>query len=110
MSSHVLPELSSDVDSESQAAWSKRYDDSECAICTEDWKSGDHVVLTQPCSHVLHVKCLDRWAMKCFEEGTDAVSCPVCRQTVESMSHVRFNVKTYKKGTVLIKNAWNPTA
>jgi hypothetical protein len=98
-STKVLPELTGDVDSESQTAWSKRYDNSECAICTEEWKSGDHVVLTQPCSHVLHNKCLDRWAMKCFEEGTDAVSCPVCRQTVECMRHIRCSGKTHKNPT-----------
>ena len=84
-----LPELSGDVDAESHAAWAKRYDSFECAICLEKWRAGDHLVLTQPCSHLLHSKCLDAWAMKGFEDGAESVSCPVCRQTVQSERHLQ---------------------
>jgi len=93
----ALPRL--DEDSESQAAWSKRYQSAECAICTEEWKAGDRVVLTQPCSHVLHLRCLDSWAIKCFELGTDAVSCPVCRQTVQTMRHFACGDKPVSEET-----------
>jgi len=90
-SSPRLPELSDDADAESHAAWSKRYDSPSCAICTEERRVGDRVVLTQPCSHLLHNKCLDAWAMKCFEGGADAVSCPVCRHIVVCMRNMQLS-------------------
>ncbi len=99
--SHTLPELSGpDVDAESQAAWAKRYDGSECAICLERWQPKDHLVLTQPCSHILHNKCLDKWAIQCFEKGEEAVSCPVCRKTVDTMRHIAINA--IATGTLMV--------
>ena len=47
----------------------------DCSICLEEFQKGDRVRQLQPCSHVFHRACVDRWL-----HMHDA--CPLCRNAL----------------------------
>lgn len=46
----------------------------ECAVCLEDFRSGEQCRLIPVCSHAFHVQCADAWLSK-------RSSCPICRRS-----------------------------
>lgn len=89
-----LPPLSGSTDKESKEAWAKRYNTNQCAICIAPWTKGDRIVLTQPCSHLFHMRCLDTWTHERAPfitptlDGVIEVPCPICREHIHSNRHV----------------------
>jgi len=49
----------------------------ECAICIEEYASGDRVVAL-PCGHLLHQACLVSWTKTKLED----TACPLCKATL----------------------------
>ena len=48
-----------------------------CAVCVEDFVSGDTVRVLR-CGHRFHLECCDRWLLGCEHE----VQCPMCKADV----------------------------
>lgn len=48
-----------------------------CCICCEDYVSGD-VVRRLPCSHRMHLVCLDRWLLTSASDYSRPPACPMC--------------------------------
>ncbi|KAF3437052.1 hypothetical protein FNV43_RR19806 [Rhamnella rubrinervis] len=44
----------------------------DCAVCLENFKTGDKCRLLPNCSHSFHAQCIDSWLMK-------TPICPICR-------------------------------
>ncbi|XP_047180446.1 E3 ubiquitin-protein ligase RNF165-like [Vigna umbellata] len=55
----------------------KDEDGKRCAICLEDFKTGEEVMLT-PCKHMFHEDCIVPWL-------TTKGQCPVCRRVICEM-------------------------
>ncbi|QCD87437.1 E3 ubiquitin-protein ligase [Vigna unguiculata] len=55
----------------------KDEDGKRCAICLEDFKTGEEVMLT-PCKHMFHEDCIVPWL-------TTKGQCPVCRSVICEM-------------------------
>ncbi|KAG9129298.1 hypothetical protein Leryth_015674 [Lithospermum erythrorhizon] len=53
---------------------------SECAICLSEFASGELIRVLPKCSHVFHVKCIDRWL-------NSHSSCPNCRHCLIERCH-----------------------
>ncbi|XP_050233593.1 E3 ubiquitin-protein ligase ATL41-like [Mercurialis annua] len=49
----------------------------ECAICLEDFESGDLCRHLPLCNHIYHLGCINRWLI---EEPT----CPICRTSISN--------------------------
>lgn len=44
----------------------------DCAVCLENFKTGDKCRLLPSCSHIFHSQCIDSWLLK-------TPICPICR-------------------------------
>ncbi|GAV63020.1 zf-RING_2 domain-containing protein, partial [Cephalotus follicularis] len=47
----------------------------DCAVCLENFKSGDKCRLLPNCNHSFHSRCIDSWLLK-------TPICPICRSYV----------------------------
>jgi hypothetical protein len=47
----------------------------ECAICLDEFQSGDLCRVLPLCKHIYHFRCINRWLM-------DDLTCPICRSSV----------------------------
>jgi hypothetical protein len=64
-------------------------DKKTCSICTEDYKSGDKLIVARKCDHVFHSTCLQKWRLQNksihdvvisrIMEETIQYDCPLCR-------------------------------
>lgn len=55
-----------------------------CAICLEEFETGDEVVssvTTKGCPHIFHVPCLKEVITATTNKGIYSIPCPCCRQT-----------------------------
>lgn len=52
-----------------------------CAICMENIECGDRVV-SLPCAHIFHIKCIDPWLQKNSH-------CPICRTDILGHSNIQ---------------------
>jgi len=98
-----LPELVDDAGAESQAAWAKRHHEAQCPICMEAWKNGDHIILTNPCSHTFHSSCIDAWVKRQAPttapnpaNGNLEIPCPLCRVPIATQRHVMLQSRQNK--------------
>ncbi|KAM3474958.1 hypothetical protein MY5147_004013 [Beauveria neobassiana] len=72
--------------SRGNAAENRKAVEGECAICYNDFESGEDaqsravVWCRAGCGQNLHKTCFDRWARSCI----DNVTCPLCRSTWEA--------------------------
>lgn len=49
--------------------------DTNCAICLQDFENKEEGRKLPSCKHVFHLKCIDEWLIR---QG----SCPICRRDV----------------------------
>lgn len=61
--------------SESEIKLDDKDSESECTICMEEFKNGDHVRYL-PCMHFYHQICIDDWLLRSF-------TCPRCMEKVD---------------------------
>lgn len=54
---------------------SYKCNETNCAICLEDFENKEEVRELPSCSHTFHINCIDEWLMR---QG----SCPICRRDV----------------------------
>lgn len=57
----------------------------ECAICLEEFHSGDLCRVLPLCKHIYHFRCINRWLM-------DDLTCPICRTSVWSKTNIDLNL------------------
>ncbi|KAJ4824160.1 hypothetical protein Tsubulata_042529 [Turnera subulata] len=58
---------------------------SGCAICFVDFKDGDSCKVLSGCSHMYHLKCINRWLVK-------KTRCPLCRVSVRGYNRAYSSV------------------
>lgn len=51
----------------------REYDNKHCRICLGEYVANDEVLITDPCKHMFHKSCLEKW-MK--------ATCPMCRADI----------------------------
>ena len=56
----------------------------ECAICMCDATGKRHSIRLEPCEHVFHKKCIEKWVTS----SGGKTSCPLCRGTIKNASLV----------------------
>ncbi|GAB5359105.1 hypothetical protein AAMO2058_000516000 [Amorphochlora amoebiformis] len=52
-----------------------------CAICVDDYKTGDLLRVMPKCGHLFHITCIDKWLMESADYSRP-VSCPMCKTPV----------------------------
>lgn len=57
----------------------------ECAVCLEDFRSGDRCRVIPSCCHTFHVHCADAWLSK-------RSVCPICRRSAACASEEKKGV------------------
>ncbi|CAI9095027.1 OLC1v1030879C1 [Oldenlandia corymbosa var. corymbosa] len=53
----------------------------DCVICLAKIVTGEHVKIAQPCGHLFHAVCIDRWLLTEFR-CLNMLSCPTCRRAL----------------------------
>mmetsp|Transcript_6620 Transcript_6620/g.10147 ORF Transcript_6620/g.10147 Transcript_6620/m.10147 type:complete len:200 (-) Transcript_6620:213-812(-) len=49
-----------------------------CAVCCEDYVTGDVLRVLPKCKHMFHISCIDKWLMESLSKGR-AATCPLCK-------------------------------
>lgn len=53
-----------------------------CAICCEEYITGDILRLLRRCKHEFHLECLDKWAFTSVNADRKP-ACPLCNQSLD---------------------------
>ncbi|XVF14122.1 hypothetical protein REPUB_Repub09cG0030100 [Reevesia pubescens] len=53
----------------------------DCAVCLENFKTGEKCRLLPQCRHSFHAECVDSWLLR-------NPICPICRTSADSSSHL----------------------
>mmetsp|Transcript_7831 Transcript_7831/g.25727 ORF Transcript_7831/g.25727 Transcript_7831/m.25727 type:complete len:177 (+) Transcript_7831:53-583(+) len=62
--------------SDLERAYANHFD--VCSVCAEPWAPGDIYRRLEPCGHVFHIECIDRWALSSADKGL-VPTCPLCK-------------------------------
>ena len=73
---------------------SKERDENVCAICLEEFKNLDQVILS--CSHIFHKNCLSS-----FEKFSKEKTCPICRKESYEKKQYKYNQEKYRRVCVV---------